>query len=127
MDFNEKYRIRTKNLALNIIKLIQQYKTNFINEVLFKQLLRCSTSVASNFRAACSARSDNERYAKLSIVIEEIDETLFWLEMLIDANLIKKDEFFESVHKETLEILKVFSTVRKNMKNQLQNNLPPRL
>jgi four helix bundle protein len=117
MDFNDKYRERTKLVALHIIKLIQNYKKDFVNEVLFKQLLRCSTSVAANFRAVCRARSDNERYAKLSISIEELDETLFWLEMLTDANLIKKDENFESLKQEALEILKVFSAYRKNMKN----------
>ena len=118
MDFNDKYRERTKLLALCIIKLIQRYKKDFVNEVLLKQLLRCSTSVAANFRAVCRARSDKERYAKLSICIEELDETVFWLEMLVDANLIEKDENFKSITQEAMEVLKVFSSYRKSMKNE---------
>ena len=116
MDFNDKYRERTKLLALKVIKLIQNQKRDFVNEVLLKQLLRCSTSVAANFRAVCRARSDNERYAKLSISIEELDETLFWLELLADADLVKIDESFKSLNQEALEVLKVFSAYRKNMK-----------
>ena len=116
MDFNDKYRERTKQLALRIIKLIQSYRKDFVNDVLFKQLLRSSTSTAANFRAVCRARSDNERYAKLSISIEELDETLFWMEMLADANLIRKDENLASLQQEALEILKIFSSYRKNMK-----------
>ena len=116
MDFNDKYRERTKLLALQVIKLIQESKRDFINEVLLKQLLRSSTSVAANFRAVCRARSDNERYAKLSITIEELDETLFWMELLVDANLINEDKCFDSLKQEALEVLKVFSIYRKNMK-----------
>jgi len=118
VDFNDKYRERTKRMALYVIKLIQSHKRDFISEVLLKQLLRSSTSVAANFRAVCRARSDNERYAKLSISIEELDETLFWLEMLTDANLIKKDEHIEALKQEILEILKVFSAYRKNIKDK---------
>lgn len=112
MDFNDKYRERTKLLALQVIKLIQGCKKEFVKEVLLKQLLRSSTSVAANFRAVCRARSDNERYAKLSITIEELDETLFWLEILTEAQLIS-DEKTNLLKQEALEILKVFSTHRK--------------
>ncbi len=114
MNFNDKYRERTKLLALQVIKLIQGCKKDFVNEVLLKQLLRSSTSVAANFRATCRSRSDNERYAKLSITVEELDETLFWLELLTDAQLIP-DEKTVTLKQEALEILKVFSTYRKKM------------
>lgn len=80
-----------------------------------KQLLRSGTSVAANFRAVTRGRSSAESYAKLCIVIEETDETLFWLELL------KKTELIDILHIEQLimeatELLKIFSVSRKNWK-----------
>jgi four helix bundle protein len=62
------------------------YKTDA--QVLGKQLLRCGTAVAANYRAACRARSKAEWVAKIGIVVEEADETIFWLEMLSDCSIV---------------------------------------
>ncbi len=79
-----------------------------------KQEIRACTSVASNFRALCRARSEREKFAKLCIVVEEADETIFWLEMLIEAEFL----VIESVDKilnEATEILKVMSAFKKRL------------
>lgn len=121
-DFNTKYRLRTKKLAIAVAKLIKAVQQDLVNSVLLKQLLRCATSVAANFRAVCQSRSTKERFAKLSIVIEELDETTFWMEMLIDANIIGANGETEFISQESLELLKVFSSYRKKMKVALSSN-----
>jgi four helix bundle protein len=68
-EFNEQFRNRTKANAVKVIRLLTTVKYNDESSVLKKQLIRCSTSVAANFRAICHARSENERYAKLCIAV----------------------------------------------------------
>ncbi len=113
-EFNEQFRNRTKRLALEIIKLISPLKYSDALGVMRKQEIRACTSVASNFRALCRARSEREKFAKLCIVVEEADETIFWLEMLIEAEFL----VIESVDKilnEATEILKVMSAFKKRL------------
>jgi four helix bundle protein len=86
MDEKE-LKARTKNFALRVIKLVQALPRNMTADVLGKQLLRSATSVAANYRAACRARSQAEFVAKMSIVVEESDESLFWLELIGDSGL----------------------------------------
>lgn len=76
-------------------------------------LLRSSTSMAANYRAACRARSSKEFFAKLSIVVEETDETLFWLEVLEEAEMITAEKL-TFLKAETTEILKILAKARKN-------------
>ncbi len=113
-EFNEQFRNRTKRLALEIIKLISPLKYSDALGVMRKQEIRACTSVASNFRALSRARSEREKFAKLCIVVEEADETIFWLEMLIEAEFL----VIESVDKilnEATEILKVMSAFKKRL------------
>ena len=72
------------------------------------QLLRCSSSVAANYRAACRARSDREFYSKLCIVVEEADETLFWLELIKETQKFDK-VMFDDLYSECSQILKIMS------------------
>ena len=81
-DFNSDIKTRTKKFAIRIIKMYSKLQKNDELRIIGKQLLRSSTSVAANFRAACRARSKKEYYAKLCICVEESDETLFWIEIL---------------------------------------------
>jgi four helix bundle protein len=81
-EFNEIFRQRTKILSLQIIRLVSELKYSDALGVIRKQLFKSVTSVAANFRAVCRARSNKEGYSKLCIVVEEADETLFWIEML---------------------------------------------
>jgi len=87
----EQLRDRTKAFALRVIRLFRSlpYKTD--TQVLGKQLLRCGTSVAANYRAACRARSKAEFIARIAIVAEEADEAVLWLELLIESGIIKSE------------------------------------
>jgi len=84
--------------------------------IIGKQLLRSATSVAANFRAYCRGRSQRERFAKLCIVVEEADETLFWLEILEDTELRSAAEL-KPFQAEALEVLKIMSSTRKRLKS----------
>jgi four helix bundle protein len=81
---------RTKEFAHRCVKLAMALPDTQLGNHIRGQLVRCSTSVASNSRAACIAQSKASFISKLSIVIEESDESLFWLEFIIDENLINK-------------------------------------
>jgi four helix bundle protein len=77
-----------------------------------RQLIRCSTSVASNYRAACIAQSKASFISKLSIALEESDESLFWLEFIVDEGLLKK-ELIEPLLREAAELTAIFMASRK--------------
>ena len=81
---------RTKQFALRVIKLVENLPPSEAARVIGNQLLRSSTSVPANYRAACRARSTAEFIAKIGIVEEETDESVFWMEMLVDAGLVKE-------------------------------------
>ena len=83
---------RTKTFALRVVRLVETLPRNRVSEVLGRQLLRSGTSVAANYRAARRARSRREFLAKLGIVEEEADESVFWLELLADAGLAVSGE-----------------------------------
>ena len=113
-DFNTQFRQRTKKLALAIIKITSPLPYSDALGVMRKQVIRSSTSVASNFRAVCRGRSEKERFAKLCIVVEEADETVFWLEMLVEAEFLTS-EMTSAMEQEAMEILKVMSSFKKRL------------
>ncbi len=80
---------RTRAFALRIIRLADSLPRTRAAEVLGRQLLRSGASVGANYRAACRARSNADFIAKMSIVEEETDETIYWMQLLIDAELVK--------------------------------------
>ena len=110
-DFNDLFRNRTKKLALSIISLTSSIKYTDALGVIRKQLIRSGTSAAANFRAVCRAWSEKERYSKLCIVVEEADETVFWLEMMEEAGYISEEES-KPLKTEAVEILKVMSAFK---------------
>ena len=97
---------RTKEYALQVIRLVRALPAKPEGWVIGKQLLRSGTSVGANYRAACRARSRAEFVAKLGIVIEEADESAFWLDLIIESGLLKED-LVEPILKETDEILAI--------------------
>ena len=99
---------------IKIISFTKDLDKSTENYVFTKQIIRSASSVASNYRAACRGRSKAEFYAKLSIVIEEADETLFWLEMIEEFNDKQKLKIIE-LFNEGEELLKIFSKSRKTM------------
>lgn len=96
------FKQRTKKLALRVIELVEALPKSKTCDVIGRQLLRCGTSGA-NYRSACRGKSTADVLAKLAIVEEEADETIYWLELLIEAN-IKSASDIEDLLKETNEI-----------------------
>ena len=92
-EFAEAFKLRTKAYALRVIKLVQVLPKSGEAQILGKQLLRAATSVAANYRAACRARSKAEFAAKIGIVLEEADESQFWLELLEEAGIVSAKLF----------------------------------
>jgi len=105
----EELRQRTKKFALRVIRLFQALPKTTEAQVIGKQLLRCGTSVAANYRAACRSRSKAEFIARLGIVAEEADESVLWLELLTDANIVKQRRLTE-IMQESRELVAIFST-----------------
>jgi four helix bundle protein len=117
MDFNDKYRERTKKLAIDIIGFYaKECKKNDELRIIGKQLLRSGTSVAANFRAFTRGRSESEKFSKLCIVVEEADETQFWLELMTDTNLVNQ-EITIKLTDEITELVKVFTILKSKMKS----------
>ncbi len=84
----EEMKARTKAYALRVIKLVQALPRDRVSGILGDQLLRAGTSVGSNYRAACRARSTPDFVNKLKTVEEESDESLFWMELLVESGLM---------------------------------------
>jgi len=111
-------KIRTKKIGIDVIKLIDELPKKMSVLVISKQILRCSTSVGSNYRAACRAKSDADFLNKLRIVEEESDETSFWLEILEEANLIEPSRV-EGLMKEVNAITSIMVASQKTMQNKI--------
>ena len=86
----EEMKARTKAYANRVVKLCAALPNNWIARVLGQQLLRSGTSVGANYRAVCRAKSNADFINKLRIVEEECDESLFWMELLVDNNFVKR-------------------------------------
>lgn len=85
------FKNRTKEIAIRIIKLCQFLPKNWIAETIGKQLLRSGTSIGANYRAACRAKSTADIINKLAIVEEEADESMFWIELLIESEIVAEN------------------------------------
>jgi four helix bundle protein len=102
----EEMKMRTKTYANRIVKLCSALPENWIARTLGKQFLRSGTSVGANYRAVCRAKSNLDFINKLRIVEEECDESLFWMELLVDNNLVKAGRLNELM-KEADELLAI--------------------
>jgi four helix bundle protein len=109
----EELRQRTNRFALLVIRLCRLLPQNSEGWVIGKQLLRSGTSVAANYRAAQRGRSHAEFVAKLGIVVEECDETVFWLELLATAGTLGSHELLPQVTREAKELLAIFAASQK--------------
>ena len=82
---------RTKAFALRVIRLLDKLPDTRTSRVLGHQLIRCGTSVGANYRSACRAKSRADFIAKLAIVEEEADESIYWIEMLVESDQVRSD------------------------------------
>jgi four helix bundle protein len=120
----EQFKRRTKDLALRVMKLINSLPQTTTAQVIGKQLLRSGTSVGANYRAACRAKSTADILHKLAIVEEEADETLYWLELLIEGEIVPESKL-KNLITETNEITAMIVSSIKTLKNR-QNNFNPK-
>lgn len=113
-SYNQIFAKRTKALTIQIINGLSDLPYSDKVSVIRKQIFRSSSSTAANYRAMCRARSNKEKYAKICIVVEEADETLFWLEVIQELNMIPEQELDVFI-KESEEIVKVTSAYKKKL------------
>jgi four helix bundle protein len=113
---------RTKVFAHNCVKIAVSIPDNSLGKHIKNQLIRCSTSVAANYRATCLSQSRKSFIAKISIVIEEADETCFWLEFIINENLLTY-EIISPILKEANELTSIFIASRKTAENNNQSTI----
>lgn len=116
----EELKTRTKMFAIRNINLYRNLPKTEEAKIIGRQLLRSATSVGANYRAACRARSNDEFYSKISIVVEEADETMFWHELLLEAGIIKAEKL-EGLMKEANEIIAIMVSARKSIKDKTRH------
>ncbi len=126
----EDLKKRTKTFGLRVIKLVETLPATKTSDVIGKQLLRSATSVGANYRSAIRARSRPDFISKIGIAIEEADESLFWMEMLIEAGIITPPERLLPLMQEADELIAILTatvkTTRRNSphKGKEKNNGP---
>jgi len=109
---------RTKQFALRVLKLISALPNTTAGRTIGNQLARSGTSVPANYRAACRRRSKAEFISKLGIVEEEADESLFWLELIIEGELLKKS-LVEPLWREANELVAIMTSSRKSASSSI--------
>ena len=105
---SQELKNRTKQFAIRIVKLFRSLPRTEEARVIGKQMLRSGTSVAANYRAVCRARSKAEFVAKIGVVVEEADETVLWLELLVDLDIVAQKRM-TSLLAEANELLAIFA------------------
>ncbi len=106
----DELKVRTKELALRVIRLVDALPNSVKGRAIANQVMRSSTSVAANYRAACRARSRAEFIAKIGVVEKEADETAFWFELIIDSKIRSKTQI-EPLLKEAGELVAIHGRV----------------
>ena len=114
-EFNEQMRLRLRVYAVDALKFLDGLKPGNSVQVIRYQLAKSVTSTGANFRAFCRGRSAKERFAKICIVVEEADETIYWLEILGDI-LLPNPPKLQELKNEGNEILKIVSKIKSSHK-----------
>jgi four helix bundle protein len=114
---SEQLRERTKAFALRILRLFRSLPASPDIQILGKQLVRCGTSVGANYRSACRARSRAEFAARIGIVVEEADESVFWLELLVETRAIKQEKLGDLLT-EARELTAIFTASQRTMRQK---------
>lgn len=115
-DYNEVFRQRTKVFALKVIRFCDTFPKSAAAHLLSKQLIRAATSAAANYRAMCLGRSAKEKFAKLCIVVEAADETLFWLDLIKESGIVLSKEI-DQLLEEATAYARVFTAYRAKLSN----------
>jgi len=116
----EELKKRLKVFALRIIKLSESLPNNITGKTLGNQIIRSGTSPGANYRSACLGKSDKDFLNKLKMVEEELDETLYWLELIVESGLVKED-LLKDLMNENYELLKIIVSSITTMKKKLNS------
>ena len=108
-------RVRTKQFALRVIRLFGALPKRTEVEVIGKQVLRSGTSVGANFREAYRARSDAEFLSKVGDCLKELEETCYWLELLVDGEILPADRL-AALQSECNQLIAILTTISKKVK-----------
>ena len=115
--FIERLKKRTKKFAVDVIKFCNSLKTCKASTVISYQLVKSATSTGANYRAVCRARSNTEFFSKICIVVEEVDESEYWLEIINEANLTNDRDELVRLTKEANEITKIMTKAKNSSYN----------
>ncbi|WP_447635171.1 four helix bundle protein [Flavobacterium microcysteis] len=118
---SEELKARTKKFSLMVIDMVEKLPNTISGRAIANQIVRSGTSVGANYRAVCRARSDREFISKMSIVIEEADETLFWIEILQEKKWIDCSHL-DLIWKEGNELTAIFVSTAKSIKSRLNKS-----
>lgn len=110
-------RKRTKDFALRIIRVYSSLPSSTVAQVIGKQVLRSGTSVGAHYREAYRSRSDAEFISKLEVGLQELEETIYWFELLIESNIVSKKRL-ENLSNEASELIAIFITSVKKVKQR---------
>ena len=116
VDSPEQLRGRTKSFAIRIVRLFRALPSSRDAQVMGTQLLRSGTSVAANYRAACRSRSRAEFISRLGVVVEEADESLFWLELLAETGIVAQARL-QDLLTEANELTSIFAATRRTTRS----------
>lgn len=108
---------RTKDFALRIIRLFRSLPKSVEAQVIGKQVLRSGTSVGAQYREACRFRSDSEFISKMTSSLQELDETAYWLELLVESDIVKADRLVD-LQDETEQLIAIFVTSIRTSRNK---------
>ena len=112
---------RLKQFAYRTVNLSRSLTKELISEIIIKQFLRSAFSVAANYRAACRAQSKKAFISKLSIALEEMDESYFWIEVIFDLELTKQEKL-KDILKEADELTRILSVSRKTAQTKINQS-----
>lgn len=113
-------RKRLKVFALRIIKLTESLPNNITGKTLGNQIIRSGTLPGANYRSACLGKSEKDFLNKLKMVEEELDETLYWLELIVESGLVKPNLLDDLIH-ENQELFKIIVSSITTMKKKLNS------
>lgn len=121
----QELKARTKQFGLRVMNFVETLPKTTTGRALGNQLIRSGTSVGANYRAACRSRSKAEFIAKIGTVVEEADESAFWLELIMDGGLLNLENV-SPLHKEAEELTAIFTASgltakRNNMQSTIRN------
>jgi four helix bundle protein len=128
----QEFKNRTKQIALCVIRLVESLPNTNSAQTIGKQLLRSATSVGANYRAACRGKSTADILHKLAIVEEEADESLYWLELLIESNIVSENKLsalindinqIVAVTVSSIKTLRSKTQQSQQLKSKIQNSI----